>query len=113
MAKGEERNAGRERFFVPDRPSFMLQHNDPVLYFVQRMRDEAHRFANGTHAKKRKKDMDKTLLDDIEGIGQARKKALIAKFGSARAVSEASLEEIEATPTISKKLAQKIYDQLH
>ena len=80
VAKGEERNAGRERFFVPDRPSFMLQHNDPVLYFVQRMRDEAHRFANGTHAKKRKKDMDKTLLDDIEGIGQARKKSFDCKI---------------------------------
>ena len=113
VAKGEDRNAGRERFFMQGKPSFMLQHNDPVLYFVQRMRDEAHRFANGTHAKKRKKDMDKTVLDDIEGIGAARKKALIAKFGSARAVADASMEEIAATPNVSKTLAQKIFDQLH
>ena len=110
VAKGEDRNAGRERFFTPNTPSFLLEHNDPVLYFVQSIRDEAHRFANGTHAKKRKMDMEKTSLDDITGIGTARKKALIAKFGSAKAVSSASLEEILQTPTISKQIAEKIFN---
>lgn len=112
VAKGEDRNAGRERFFQIGKQPFSMPLDDPVLYFVQRMRDEAHRYANGVHQKKREKRHDKSILDGIEGIGSVRKKALIAKFGSARAVKEASLSEIEQTPNISKSLAQKIYDAL-
>ncbi len=77
---------------------------------MQRLRDEAHRYANGTHAKKRDKVIDSTVLDDIEGVGAKRKKSLIAHFGSSRAVSEATLEQLEKTPYISKEIAKKIYD---
>lgn len=110
VAKGEDRNAGHERFFMAGKAPFQLSFTDPILYFVQRLRDEAHRFANGTHSKKRDKSLEKSLLDDIEGIGSSRRKALIAKFGSARAVSEASLEEILKTPSISEAMAKKIFE---
>ena len=86
IAKGEERDAGREKFFMEGKEAFMLPHRDPVLYYVQRLRDEAHRFAIGTHRAKRKKDIVKNPLDEIEGIGPTRKRALLQHFGSAKAV---------------------------
>ena len=110
IAKGEERDAGREKFFIEGRDAFMLPHRDPVLYYVQRLRDEAHRFAIGTHRARRKKDVVKNPLDEIDGIGPARKRALLNHFGSAKAVSRASLADLEAVPTISKAMAQLIYD---
>ncbi|WP_375599998.1 excinuclease ABC subunit UvrC [Devosia sp. Naph2] len=110
IAKGEERDAGREKFFIEGRDAFMLPHRDPVLYYVQRLRDEAHRFAIGTHRARRKKDVVKNPLDEIGGIGPARKRALLNHFGSAKAVSRASLADLEAVPTISKAMAQLIYD---
>jgi excinuclease ABC subunit C len=113
IAKGEERDAGQETFFVPGKPSFKLPHRDPVLYYVQRLRDEAHRFAIGTHRAKRKKDTIKNPLDEIDGIGPARKKALLNHFGSAKAVGRASLADLAAIPGISDQMAQLVYDHFN
>ncbi|HEY8574881.1 MAG TPA: excinuclease ABC subunit UvrC [Devosia sp.] len=113
IAKGEERDAGREKFFMEGREAFMLPHRDPVLYYVQRLRDEAHRFAIGTHRAKRKKDQIKNPLDEIEGIGPARKRALLNHFGSAKAVGRASLADLENVPTISRAMAQLVYDHFN
>jgi excinuclease ABC subunit C len=110
IAKGPDRNAGRERFFMPDKPPFSLPLNDPVLYFVQRLRDEAHRFAIGSHRAKRKKAMTENELDGIPGIGPTRKRALLKHFGSAKAVSRAGLSDLRAVDGISAAMAQKIYD---
>ncbi|MCP8883888.1 excinuclease ABC subunit UvrC [Devosia sp. XJ19-1] len=113
IAKGEDRDAGREKFFIEGRDAFMLPHRDPVLYYVQRLRDEAHRFAIGTHRSRRKKDVVKNPLDEIEGIGPTRKRALLNHFGSAKAVSRASLVDLQAVPTISAAMAQLIYDHFN
>jgi len=113
IAKGEERDAGREKFFMEGRDSFMLPHRDPVLYFVQRLRDEAHRFAIGTHRAKRAKAAVTNPLDEIGGIGPTRKRALLQRFGSAKAVSRAALADLEAVPGVSSALAQQIYDHFN
>ncbi len=113
IAKGPDRNAGRERFFMPGKPPFSLAPNDPVLYFVQRLRDEAHRFAIGSHRAKRKKAMSETSLDDIPGIGPSRKRALLRHFGSAKSVSRAGLPDLQAVAGISTAMAQQIYDYFH
>ncbi|MFC3703406.1 excinuclease ABC subunit UvrC [Devosia honganensis] len=113
IAKGEERDAGREKFFMEGRDAFMLPHRDPVLYYVQRLRDEAHRFAIGTHRARRRKEVVKNPLDEIEGIGPTRKRALLNHFGSAKAVGRASLADLESVPTISKTMAQSIYDHFN
>lgn len=113
IAKGEERDAGREKFFMEGRDAFMLPHRDPVLYYVQRLRDEAHRFAIGTHRAKRKKDIIKNPLDEIEGIGPTRKRALLQRFGSAKAVGRAALADLASVPGVSTQLAQQIYDHFN
>ena len=113
IAKGEERDAGREKFFMEGREAFMLPHRDPVLYYVQRLRDEAHRFAIGTHRAKRKKEQVRNPLDEIEGIGPTRKRALLNHFGSAKAVGRASLTDLQAVPGISSAMAQLIYDHFN
>jgi len=113
IAKGPDRNAGRERFFVPGRASFSLEPRDPVLYFLQRLRDEAHRFAIGTHRARRAKALGQSPLDEIAGIGARRKQALLHHFGSARSVARAGLAEIERVAGISKAVAQKVYDHFH
>jgi excinuclease ABC subunit C len=113
IAKGPDRNAGRERFFVPCRAPFSLDPRDPVLYFLQRLRDEAHRFAIGTHRAKRTKALGRSPLDEITGIGARRKQALLHHFGSARAVARAGLAELERVAGISKTVAKKIYDHFH
>jgi len=110
IAKGPDRNAGRERFFMPGKPPFSLPLNDPVLYFVQRLRDEAHRFAIGSHRAKRKKAMTENELDGIPGIGPTRKRALLKHFGSAKAVSRAGLSDLQAVDGINAAMAQQIYD---
>ncbi len=110
IAKGPDRNAGRERFFMPGKPPFSLPPNDPVLYFIQRLRDEAHRFAIGSHRAKRKKSMSENALDDIPGIGPSRKRALLKHFGSAKSVSRAGLPDLQAVSGISAAMAQQIYD---
>ncbi|HVH74466.1 MAG TPA: excinuclease ABC subunit UvrC [Stellaceae bacterium] len=113
IAKGPDRDAGRERFFLPGRPPFSLDPRDPVLYFLQRLRDEAHRFAIGGHRAKRAKALGRSPLDEIAGIGAKRKSALLRHFGSARAVARAGLGEIERVGGISKTVAKKVYDHFH
>ena len=113
VAKGVDRDHGKEEFYIPGRSVFALQRNDPVLYFVQRMRDEAHRFAIGTHRAKRAKAISANPLDDIAGIGASRKRALLAHFGSAKAVSRANLADLKAVDGVSAAMAEKIYDFFH
>ncbi|GGX55736.1 UvrABC system protein C [Tateyamaria omphalii] len=113
VAKGVDRDAGKEEFHRVGQRPFALRHNDPVLYFVQRMRDEAHRFAIGTHRAKRAKSNMKNPLDDIPGVGASRKRALLAHFGSAKAVSRANLADLKAVDGVSEGLAQKVYDFFH
>lgn len=113
IAKGPDRNAGREQFFIPGREPFQLPPDDPVLHYLQRLRDEAHRFAIGAHRNKRSKSMQTSELDAIPFIGPTRKKALLHHFGSARAVSAASLEEIAKVEGISKSTAKIVYDFFH
>ncbi len=113
IAKGPERDAGLEKFFMPGKQSFMLPERDPVLYFVQRLRDEAHRFAIGSHRARRKKEMIKNPLDEVSGIGPARKRALLHHFGTAKAVSRAALTDLKAVEGISAHMAQLIYDFFH
>ncbi|MGB0511652.1 MAG: excinuclease ABC subunit UvrC [Paracoccaceae bacterium] len=113
VAKGVDRDHGKEEFYIPGRSVFALQRNDPVLYFVQRMRDEAHRFAIGTHRAKRTKAISANPLDEIAGIGASRKRALLAHFGSAKAVARANLADLKAVDGISAAMAEKIYDFFH
>ncbi len=113
ISKGPDRDAGREQFHVAGKAPFMLEQRDPVLYYVQRLRDEAHRFAIGTHRAKRSKAIVANPLDEIEGIGPGRKKALLRAFGSARAVSRASVADLEAVEGISRSLATSIYEHFH
>jgi len=113
IAKGPDRNAGRERFFLPGRAPFSLDPRDSVLYFLQRLRDEAHRFAIGTHRAKRTKALGSSPLDEIVGIGARRKRALLHHFGSARAVARAGLGELERVAGISKTVAKKVHDHFH
>ncbi len=113
VAKGEDRDAGKEEFHRTGKRPFALRHNDPVLYFVQRLRDEAHRFAIGTHRAKRAKAAMKNPLDDIPGVGASRKRALLAHFGSAKAVGRANLADLKAVDGVSEGLAQKVYDFFH
>ncbi|MGJ8615301.1 MAG: excinuclease ABC subunit UvrC [Sulfitobacter sp.] len=113
VAKGVDRDAGKEEFHrVGERP-MALRHNDPVLYFVQRLRDEAHRFAIGTHRAKRAKAVGATPLDDVPGVGAARKRALLAHFGSAKAVGRANLSDLKAVDGVSDALAETIYAYFH
>ena len=113
IAKGPDRNAGREQFFLPDTAPFQMPERDPVLYYLQRLRDEVHRFAIGTHRAKRSAAIKKNPLDDVPGIGPRRKKALLMHFGSARSVSRASVADLLGVEGISETVAQKIYDHFH
>jgi excinuclease ABC subunit C len=113
IAKGPNRNAGRETFYLPGRPSFQLPPNNKVLYALQRMRDEAHRFSIGAHRKRRLKAISASKLDDIPGVGAGRKRALLQHFGSAKAVEGAGLKDLEMVDGISKNMAKKIYGYFH
>jgi excinuclease ABC subunit C len=113
VAKGPERNAGRERIFQPDRPALLLAPRDPLLYLIQRLRDEAHRFAIGAHRLGRKKSRLTSALDQVPGIGAKRKRALLLHFGSATAVARAGMADLEAVEGISKTVARKIYDHFN
>ena len=113
VSKGPDRNAGKEEFHSLERGTFALKSNDPVLYYVQRLRDEAHRFAIGTHRAKRSKNQFKSQLDEIAGIGGKRKKALLESFGSVKAISQSTQMDIEAVDGISSLLAQSIYEFFH
>ncbi len=113
VAKGVDRDHGKEEFHRMGERPFALQRNDPVLYFIQRLRDEAHRFAIGTHRAKRAKSVAATPLDEVPGVGAGRKRALLQHFGSAKAVSRAGLADLKAVPGISDSLAETIYDFFH
>ena len=113
VSKGPDRNAGKEEFHSLKRGTFAMKSNDPVLYYVQRLRDEAHRFAIGTHRAKRSKNQFKSQLDEIAGIGGKRKKALLESFGSVKAISQSTQLDIEAVDGISNLLAQSIYEFFH
>ncbi|MDZ5646333.1 excinuclease ABC subunit UvrC [Nitrospirillum sp. BR 11828] len=113
IAKGPDRDAGRERFFMPGRPPFGMDPRDPVLYFLQRLRDEAHRWAIGSHRQRREKAISASPLDEVAGIGPKRKKALLLHFGSAQAVSRAGLADLRAVDGISDAVAKIIYDHFH
>jgi excinuclease ABC subunit C len=113
IAKGQDRDAGRETFFVEGKPPFRLPPRDPVLYFVQRLRDEAHRFAIGTHRAKRKRDIRKNPLDEVAGIGPSRKRALLHHFGTVKAIQRASLEDLMRTPGVNAATARAVHDFFH
>jgi excinuclease ABC subunit C len=113
VAKGVDRDAGKEEFHRVGKRPMALRHNDPVLYFVQRLRDEAHRFAIGTHRAKRAKAVGATPLDEVAGVGAARKRALLAHFGSAKAVGRANLSDLKAVDGVSDALAETIYAYFH
>ena len=113
ISKGRERDAGREHFHVLGRQPFRLAEGDPVLYFMQRLRDEAHRFAIGAHRSKRSRAIVHSLLDEVPGIGAKRKRALLHHFGSARAVATAGRKDLEAVGGISRAVAATIYSHFH
>ncbi len=112
VAKGKKRNAGEEKIYYKGK-EFILNKNDPLLFFIQRLRDEAHRFAISTHRAKRKKSLSKSLLDQIQGIGRQRKRSLLNHFGSARAVESASLDDLKSVEGIEDNIAKKIYNYFH
>ena len=113
IAKGPNRNAGRETFHVQGQPAFSLETNDSVLYFLQRLRDEAHRYAIGSHRAKRSHKLGRSALDEIPGIGAKRKRALLHHFGSVRSVERAGLADLEAVEGVSQRVAKSIYDHFH
>ena len=112
IAKGKRRNAGEEKIYYENK-EFILNKNDPLLFFIQRLRDEAHRFAISTHRAKRKKNLTRSLLDQIQGIGRQRKRALLNHFGSARAVESASYDDLKSVEGIEDSIAKKIYNYFH
>ncbi len=113
VAKGPDRNAGRETFYWPDGREFTLPPNNAALFYIQRLRDEAHRFAIGAHRAKRSKALGSSPLDEVPGIGPSRKKALLMHFGTARAVRGASLEDLQKAPGVSAAVAQAVHDFYH
>lgn len=113
IAKGPDRNAGREKFFMKDREVFDLPVGDPVLHYLQRLRDEAHRFVIGSHRSRRIGEVSRSALDDVPGVGPKRKKALLLYFGTARAVQDAGLSDLQKVEGVSREMAQKIYDFFH
>ncbi len=113
VAKGPDRNAGRETFYLPEGREFTLPMNHPALFHIQRLRDEAHRFAIGAHRQKRAKALTSSPLDEVPGIGPSRKKALLMHFGTGRAVRNASLDDLRRAPGISASTAQAVYDHYH
>jgi excinuclease ABC subunit C len=113
VSKGPDRNAGRETFHLPGGREITFPPNSALLFYIQRLRDEAHRFAIGTHRQKRAKSLTTSTLDDVPGIGPTRKRALLMHFGTARAVKGAALEDLEKAPGISKAMARQLYDYFH
>jgi excinuclease ABC subunit C len=113
IAKGADRNAMRETFFMAGREPFKLPPRDPALYFIQRLRDEAHRFAIGTHRAKRKRDTMTNPLDEIPGIGPSRKRALLLHFGTVKAIQRAKLDDLMRTPGVNAATAKAVHDHFH
>jgi len=113
VAKGTERDAGRETLFMPGREAIKLEPRDPVLYFIQRLRDEAHRFVIGSHRKLRKKDIREAGLQEIPGIGPSRKRALLHHFGTLKEIERASIADLGKVPGVSAESARKIFEFFH
>jgi excinuclease ABC subunit C len=113
IAKGPDRDAGRETLYLEGRPPLKLDPRDPVLYFLQRLRDEAHRFAITSHRNRRGKAVGRSALDRVPGVGGKRKRALLSHFGSVRAIETAGLLDLERVPGISKAVARAVYDAFH
>ena len=113
IAKGEKRNAGREKFYTNKNKPYLFKPNDPMLFYLQRLRDEAHRFAIETHRARRFKSLTRSILDEIPAVGPKRKKELLFHFGSARAVARAGFRDLELVDGISKNLAKQIYHHFH
>ena len=113
IAKGEKRNAGREKFYTNKNKPYLFKPNDPMLFYLQRLRDEAHRFAIETHRARRFKSLTRSILDEIPAVGPKRKKELLFHFGSARAVARAGFRDLELVDGISKNLAKQIYNHFH
>ena len=113
VAKGRDRDAGRETFFIPGRAPIRLPPRDPALYFIQRLRDEAHRFAIGSHRAKRKRELTKSPLDEIAGIGPSRKRALLHHFGTVKAIQRAALDDLMKTPGVNAATARAVFDHFH
>jgi excinuclease ABC subunit C len=113
VAKGPDRDAGLETFFLPGREPFKLKPRDPVLYFIQRLREEAHRFAVGSHRVRRRRDLREAGLQEIPGVGPTRKRALLHHFGTLKAIERAALTDLAKVPGISAETARKIYDFFH
>jgi excinuclease ABC subunit C len=113
VAKGPDRDAGLETLHMPGREAFKLKPRDPVLYFVQRLRDEAHRFAIGSHRVRRQRDIREAGLQEIPGIGPSRKRALLHHFGTLKAIERAALADLASVPGISSETARKVYDYFH
>jgi excinuclease ABC subunit C len=113
IAKGVDRDAGQETFFLPGRPPLKLRPRDPLLYFVQRLRDEAHRFAIGSHRQRRKRDIREAGLQEIAGIGPTRKRALLRHFGTLKAIERATIADLAQAPGINAETARKIHDFFH
>ena len=113
IAKGPDRNAGQEKIYMKNKAPLKLKSTDPVLYYLQRLRDEPHRYAITSHRTKRKKELGKSPLDEISGVGASRKRALLHHFGSARGVGDAGVADLVTVEGISQPLAQKIYEHFH
>ena len=113
VAKGPDRDAGNETFYLPDRQPIKLPARDPILYFVQRLRDEAHRFAIGSHRARRSKGIREAGLQEIPGIGPTRKRALLHHFGTLKAIERASVADLSQVPGVNAETAKKIYDFFH
>ncbi len=113
VAKGPDRDAGRETLFVPGREAIKLEPRDPVLYFIQRLRDEAHQFVIGSHRKLRKKDIREAGLQEIPGIGPSRKRALLLHFGTLKEIERASIGDLGKVPGVSAESARKIFEFFH
>ena len=113
VAKGPDRNAGREHFHFPDGREISFPPNSALLFYLQRLRDEAHRFVSGAHRTRRAKNLTVSPLDEVPGIGPARKKALLMHFGTARAVRQAALADLERAPGVSSAVARAVYDYFH
>jgi excinuclease ABC subunit C len=113
IAKGADRDTGRESFFIPGRAPFRLKPRDPALYFVERLRDEAHRFAVGSHRARRRRDIREAGLQEIPGIGPGRKRALLQHFGTLKAIERASAADLAKVQGVSAEIARKIYDFFH
>jgi excinuclease ABC subunit C len=113
VATGPDRDAGRETLFMPEREAIKLEPRDPVLYFIQRLRDEAHRFVIGSHRKLRKKDIREAGLQEIPGIGPSRKRALLHHFGTLKEIERASIADLGKVPGVSAESARRIFEYFH